>query len=38
MFLRKMEIVLPEFPVILLLGIYPKVIPPYPKDTCSICS
>jgi hypothetical protein len=30
-----MEIVLPQEPAILLLGIYPKTTPPYHKDTCS---
>ena len=30
-----MDIVLPEDPVIPLLGIYPKDAPPYNKDTCS---
>jgi hypothetical protein len=35
-FLRKLEIVLPEDPAILLLGIYSKDVPPYPKDMCSI--
>ena len=34
-FLRKLEIVLPEDPAILLLGIYPKDVPPYHKDRCS---
>jgi hypothetical protein len=34
-FLRKLEIVLPEDPVIPLLGIYPKDAPPYHKDVCS---
>jgi hypothetical protein len=28
-------IVLPKYPAISLLGIYPKDIPPYHKDTCS---
>ena len=27
--------VLPENPAILLLGIYPRDVPPYHKDTCS---
>jgi hypothetical protein len=30
-----MEIVLPEEPAILLLGIYPKYTPTYKKNTCS---
>jgi hypothetical protein len=34
-FLRKLKIVLPEDPAILLLGIYPKHGPPYHKDMCS---
>jgi hypothetical protein len=34
-FLRILEIVLPEDPVIPLLGIYPKDAPTYNKDTCS---
>ena len=34
-FLRKLEIVLTEDPVIPLLGIYPKDIPTYNEDTCS---
>jgi hypothetical protein len=34
-FLRKLEIILPEDPAILLLGIYPKDVPQYHKDTCS---
>jgi hypothetical protein len=34
-FLRKLEIVLLEDRAIPLLGIYPKDVPPYPKDTCS---
>jgi hypothetical protein len=29
------EIVLPEYPAIPLLGIYPKAAPTYNKDTCS---
>jgi hypothetical protein len=33
-FFRKLEIVLLEDPAIPLLGIYPKDIPPYHKDTC----
>jgi hypothetical protein len=35
-FLRKLDIVLPEDPTILLLGIYPEDAPTYNKDTCSI--
>jgi hypothetical protein len=31
-----LKIVLPEDPDIILLGIYLKDAPPYPKDTCSI--
>jgi hypothetical protein len=34
-FLRKLDIVLPEGPVIPLLGIYPKEVPTGKKDTCS---
>jgi hypothetical protein len=34
-FLRKLDTVLPEGPVIPLLGIYPKGAPTYNKDTCS---
>ena len=34
-FLRKLTIVLPDDPVISLLGIYPKDAPTYNKDTCS---
>lgn len=34
-FLLKLEIVLPQDPAIPLLGIYPKYVPPYHKDTCS---
>lgn len=34
-FSEKMEIFLPEDPAILLLGIYPKDVPPLHKDTCS---
>jgi hypothetical protein len=34
-FLRKLNIVLPEEPAILLLGIYPKDDPTYNKDKCS---
>jgi hypothetical protein len=34
-FLRKLEIVLPKEPAILLLGIYPEYAPTYNKDTCS---
>jgi hypothetical protein len=33
---QKLGIVLPEDPVILLLGIYPKDASTYNKDTCSI--
>ena len=33
-FLRKLDIVLPENPVIRLLGIYPKDTPTYKTDTC----
>jgi hypothetical protein len=33
--LRKLDIVLPEDPVILLLGIYAEVAPTGNKDTCS---
>jgi hypothetical protein len=33
--LRKLEVVLPEDPVIPLLGIYPKGVPTFNKDTCS---
>jgi hypothetical protein len=36
MFLRKLEIVLPEDPAILLLSIYSKDVSPYLKDTYSI--
>jgi hypothetical protein len=32
-FLRKVDIVLPEDPAIPLLGIYPKDVPTYNKDT-----
>jgi len=35
MFLRKLDIALPEDPDILLLGIYPKDAPMYNKNTCS---
>jgi hypothetical protein len=35
-FLRKLDIVLNEGPVIPLLGTYPKDAPTYKKDTCSI--
>jgi hypothetical protein len=35
-FLRKLEIVLPEDPTIPFLGIYPKDVPTYHKDICSI--
>jgi hypothetical protein len=34
-FLRKLDIVQPENPAILLLGIYPEDAPTYNKDTCS---
>ena len=34
-FLRKLDMVLPEDPAISLLGIYPKDVPTYNKDTCS---
>ena len=34
-FLRKLNIVLPEDPAILLLGIYPEDVPTVKKDTCS---
>jgi hypothetical protein len=34
-FLRKLDIVLPEDPAILLLGIYPEDVPTGKKDTCS---
>jgi len=34
-FLRKLDIELPEDPAIPLLGIYPKYVPTYNKDTCS---
>jgi len=34
-FLRKVDIVLHEDPAIPLLGIYPKDVPTYNKDTCS---
>jgi hypothetical protein len=34
-FLRKLDIVLPEDPAILLLGIYPEDAPTCNKDTCS---
>jgi hypothetical protein len=33
--LRKLDIVLPEYPAIPLLGIYPKDAPTFNKDTCS---
>jgi len=33
--LRKLDIILPEDPAILLLGIYPKDATTYSKDTCS---
>jgi hypothetical protein len=35
MFLRKLEISLPEDPAIPLLDTYPKDVPTYNKDTCS---
>jgi hypothetical protein len=35
MFLRKLEIDLPEDPAIPLLGIHPKDAPPCHSDTCS---
>jgi len=34
-FLRKLDIEVPEDPAIPLLGIYPKDVPTYNKDTCS---
>jgi hypothetical protein len=34
-FLRKLRIVLPQDPGILLLGIYPNDVEQYHKDTCS---
>ena len=34
-FLRKLDIVLPEDPLIALLGIYPEDVPTGNKDTCS---
>jgi hypothetical protein len=34
-FLRKLDIVLPEYPAIPLLGIYPEDVPTSKKDTCS---
>ena len=33
-FSKKLDIVLPEDPAILLLGIYPKGVLPYHKNTC----
>jgi hypothetical protein len=33
---RKLEIFLPKNPAILLLGVYPKDVPTYSKDTCSM--
>jgi hypothetical protein len=33
--LRKLDIVLTEYPAILLLGIYPEYAPTFNKDTCS---
>jgi hypothetical protein len=35
LFVRKLDIVLPDEPAILLLGIYPKDAPTYKKVTCS---
>ena len=35
-FLRILDIILPEDPAIPLLGIYPKDSPTFSKDTCSI--
>jgi hypothetical protein len=32
---KKLEMVLPEDTAIPLLGIYPKDVPPYSKETCS---
>jgi hypothetical protein len=34
-FLRKLDIILPEDPLIYLLGIYPEEAPRLNKDTCS---
>jgi hypothetical protein len=34
-FLRKLKIDLPEDPAIVLLGIYPKDVPPCHRNTCS---
>jgi hypothetical protein len=34
-YLRKLDIVLPEYPAITLLGIYPEDAPRCNKDTCS---
>jgi hypothetical protein len=34
-FLRKLDVLLLEDPVITLLGMYPKHAPTYKKDTCS---
>jgi hypothetical protein len=34
-FLRKLDIILPVYPAILLLGIYPEDVPTGKKDTCS---
>jgi hypothetical protein len=34
-FLRKLDIVLPEYPAISLLGIYPEDVPTCNKGTCS---
>ena len=36
LFLRKLNIVLPEDPATPFLGIYPKDVPTHNKDTCSI--
>jgi hypothetical protein len=33
---QKISILLPEYPALPLLGIYPKDSPTYNKDTCSI--
>jgi len=38
MFLRKLDIELPEDAATPLLGIYPKDAPTYKKDTCSTMS
>ena len=37
-FLRKLDIILPEDPLIPLLGIYPEDVPTCNKDTRSTCS